>query len=211
MVFRKILLLMVAMTCSTTACAGENIFAELEEIYLVVFAGTVRDHERADRVLSVAMAIEDDVKPISMPDRIWKRLKSILEARQVNVSRIVPADQVVWVKADSKFVDKVSGKDAWVYSIAGITWHGTDRLYVSEYVTHGNLAGGGSTLLLIKKNGKWEIVGKTEDWVSQMAAEGVSDKPSAPKRGGFCTISTATRACGPRRMPRRRSKLLPTT
>lgn len=175
MAVRYSLLLIIAITCPATARAADDIFTELEEIYLVVFANTVRDHKRADRVLSVAMDTENDVKLISMPDRMWKRLKPLLEAKQVDVSRIVPADQIVWVKADSKFVDKLSGKDAWVYSIAGITWHGTDRLYVSEYVSHGDLAGGGSTLVLIKKNGKWDIVGKTVDWVSDADDEPARD------------------------------------
>lgn len=167
MVFRCSLLFFIAATFPTTTRAGEKIFTELEEVYLSVFADIVDDHKDADRVLSVAMAVKNDINFVPMPEGLWRRLKLILDERKVDVSRFVPADRIVWVKADSKFVDKVSGKDAWIYFIGGITWHGTDRLYVSESVTHGNLAGGGSTLVLSKKDGRWAIVDRTEEWVSE--------------------------------------------
>ena len=148
--------------------------------------------------MSVAMCIEDDDKPIPMPDRIWKRLKSMLVARQVDLSQFVPVDQIKWMEADSMFVDKRSGKDAWVYTIDRITWRGTDRLYVSESVCHGNLAAGGSTLVLVKENGKWRIVGKTKEWVSKAdgepsraarsaVARGRGDTWSEPRRSPFAT------------------------
>ena len=113
------------------------------------------------------MAVKDDVNFVPMPEGLWKRLKLILAEKQVDVSRFVPADRIVWVQADSKFVDKVTGKDAWIYSIGGVTWHGTDRLYVSESMSHGSLAGGGSTLVLSKKDGRWTIVERTEEWLSE--------------------------------------------
>ncbi len=167
MMFRYSLLFIVTAAFPAPTRAGENIFSELEEVYLAVFADTVRDHKDADRVLSVAMAVKDDVNFVPMPEGLWKRLKLILDEKQVDVSRFVPTDRIIWVKADSKFVDRVSGKDAWIYSIDRITWHGTDRLYVSESVSHGNLAGGGSTLVLSKEDGRWAIVDRTEEWVSE--------------------------------------------
>ena len=168
MVIWRLAPFIVALTWSASTQASEDIFAEIEEVYLAVFADRVHDHEQADRVLTVAMAIiNDDRSPVPMPDRLWKRLKTTLEAKRVDVSKFVSADQIVWKKEESQFVDKVSGKEAWVYTISGIVWYGSDRLYVSEYMRHGELSGGGSTLELRKKSGTWTIVDRTEEWVAE--------------------------------------------
>ena len=191
MMFRYSLLFIVTAAFPAPTRAGESIFTEFEEVYLAVFADTVHDHKDADRVLSVAMAVKDDVGFVPMPESLWKRLKLILAEKQVDVSRFVPADRIVWVKSDSKFVDKVSGKDAWIYYIDGITWHGADRLYVSESMSHGNLAGGGSTLVLSKKDGRWTIVDRTEEWISE--TQGGSKRKAVGATAGSRQYTSLTR------------------
>lgn len=149
-----------------SAAKPERILVDLEEIYLRAFETFVRDHGDLDRVLCVAMATPERTGPVKMPDRMWQQLAAKLQAKGVNLSRFVPADQIEWQEKGMQFVQKTTGKDAWVHSINAVKWYGTNRLYVPISVSHGNLAGGGETFVFEKANGKWIIVDRIDNWVS---------------------------------------------
>jgi len=164
-------LISLALLCVCVDCARaeEDVFSDFEQIYLTVFEDIIHDHKATDgRVFAVALGEKRGGTLIPMPAELWKRLSARLKAKGVDLAKFVPADEVVWkeVDGDGRLIHESSGKDAWVYVVHQITWRGGQRLYVQEMVTSGFLSGGGSTLILEKKNGKWIIVKRIEGWVS---------------------------------------------
>ncbi len=63
-------------------------------------------------------------------------------------------------------IHKPTGKDAWIYLISRVEWHGGTRLRVSRRVYHGGLESYGCTVVLEKKDDKWVIVARSDRWIS---------------------------------------------
>jgi hypothetical protein len=146
--------------------AGDALFAELEEVYLTVLADSVSVHDAPDRVYAVAMG-ESRGKYIPLPEAMWTKLAARLKAKKIDPSQLVSSTDLDWKDGQREsLIHKPTGKQAWVYSIDAITWHGGTRLRVAQSLYHGMLAAGGCTLILEKKDGTWVIVQRINPWAS---------------------------------------------
>ncbi|MHB0961545.1 MAG: hypothetical protein ACYC0X_26505 [Pirellulaceae bacterium] len=152
---------------SQQATAADNrplLITDLEAIYMAAFSSFVRGNDRPDRVYCIALATDRNGDLLQVPEPFAKRLQAGLGDR--TRSGFVPAEQVAWSKPGMRYYHEPTGKDTWVYSIGPIEWHGADRLHVPISVNHGNLAGGGETLVFVKSGETWTIVGRMDQWVS---------------------------------------------
>jgi hypothetical protein len=160
------LVLLLILLLTPTANAEHGPFAEFQEIYLKAFERIISDDHGADRDFSVSMTIQPNRPLVPMPEHLWTQLAIQLTKKSVDLSRYVPANEVVWVKQDANFVRKVTGEAVWVYTIDGIQWRGSNRLYVLVEMTHGVLAGAGSTLIMARRNGKWKVLAEMDEWIA---------------------------------------------
>ena len=118
--------------------------------------------------------------PVPMPERLWKRLVPILRSKGIDASKFVSADEVMWKEKELPFTHTKSKKKPWVYSVLSINWHGDNSLYVSHFVSHGALAGGGSTLVLQKRQNKWCIIDRVQCWVSEHGDRNIPERTHPP-------------------------------
>jgi hypothetical protein len=148
--------------------SAESIFADIEEVYLTVLADGVSAGKASERVYAVAIgrSDHDDNPYIPLPEAMWGKLAARLKAKGVDVSEFVPLADIGWTEDRRRLTHRPSGKQAWVYSIKSVTWHGGTQLRVSQSVFHGGLEAYGCTLILEKKAGKWVIVQRTDSWIS---------------------------------------------
>lgn len=147
--------------------ADDSIFGDIEQIHASAVARIVQEHKRDDRHLAIMFADMDRRDGATLDKPLWRRLKKRLEARLSPRTRsgFVPAEQVAWRKQRMQYYHKPAGKDAWVYSIGSVEWHGANTLHMPIWVGHGVLAGGGETLVFAKSGETWRIVGRTDECV----------------------------------------------
>jgi hypothetical protein len=152
--------------------AAESIFADLEDVYLTVLTDSVSVANAPEGVYAVAIGRSersqnrDDNPYIPLPEAMWAKLAARLKAKGVDVSKFVPLADIGWKENQRRLTHRPSGKEAWVYSISSVTWHGGTQLRVSQDAFHGGLAAYGCTLILEKKGSRWVIVERTGSWIS---------------------------------------------
>jgi hypothetical protein len=146
--------------------ASDDLLSELEEVYLLVLSDSISEENESKGVRVVALH-NSEGRYIAMPDKLWAKLADRLEAMGVDVSAFAKSTDIDWSgdQLDSLF-HKPTGKHVWTYSICEIVWEGGDRLYVKQLAYRGVLMAQGTTYVLEKQNGKWEIVDKIDQWVS---------------------------------------------
>jgi hypothetical protein len=157
---------MIGLSWCGQAAAQNEFFEDLENAYMAVFVHVVRSCDSDDRVFSIAVAVREDGNPVPMPEDFSRRLRQTLEKKGVDFSGYVPASEVDWNEKEMHYAHKVLKKQVWVYSVLKLSWHGDNRLYVSQCKANGLLAGGGSTLILEQRRDKWVVVDEVQKWTA---------------------------------------------
>ncbi len=160
----------VIVLTSAPSLAEDSVFAELEEVYLTVLADSVSVDGASNRAYAIAMRRYRrgfGTKYTPLPEAMWAKLAARLKAKGIDVSQFVSPTDIGWKDGNRRsLIHKPTGKDAWVYSISDVAWHGGTQLIVSQSVFHGGLEAYGCTVTLEKKDGKWVIVERTDRWIS---------------------------------------------
>ncbi len=162
-------LLAIAFT-SVPAVAADAVFTGLEDAYLTVLTDSISVRRTPTNQYAVAIGRSraPDYWFIPLPETMWTKLAGRLKAKGVDPSQFVSLADIGWNDEDRQrfLIHKPTGKDAWIYFIDSVVWHGDTRLRVSQRVYHGGLESYGCTVVLEKKDGKWVIVERTDRWIS---------------------------------------------